>query len=90
MSNQTMEIIDSTNLTILGEVQTVDEEIDGNYTYYIGILGKDVLIRMRSIATGNILITFLYERANHLELIARTEDVFAGKLPELNPESCLN
>ena len=84
MRNQTMEVIDSTNLTVLGKVETVDEEIDGNYKYYIGVLDENVLIRMHSIITGNILIIFLYERTNHLELIALTEDVFAGKLPELN------
>lgn len=81
-----MEIIDSTNLKVLGEIQTVDEEIDGNYKYYIGVLDENVLIRMHSRVTGNRLITFLYERANHLELIERVEDCFAGKLPELNIE----
>lgn len=81
-----MEVIDSTNLTVMGEIKGVDEEIDGNYKYYIGILNDYVLIRMHSLVTGNRLITFLYDRANHLELIARTEDCFAGKLPELNIE----
>lgn len=78
-----MEVIDSTNLTILGEIQTVDEEIDGNYTYYIGILDENVLIRIHNLNTDNQLVAFLYERANHLELMARTEDCFAGKLPEV-------
>ncbi|MGI8554873.1 MAG: hypothetical protein ACR2LT_00735 [Pyrinomonadaceae bacterium] len=81
-----MEIIDSTNLTILGEIETVDEEIDGNYKYYIGVLNENVLIRIHNLNTDNQLVTFLYERVNHLELIARTEDVYTGKLPELNIE----
>lgn len=84
MNNQIMEIIDSTNLKVLGEIQTVDEEIDGNYKYYIGVLDENVLIRSHNLNTGNQFITFLYDRANHLELIARVEDCFAGKLPELN------
>ena len=83
MRNQTMEVIDSTNLIVLGKVETVDEEIDGNYIYYIGVLDENVLIRMHNLNTDNQLVTFLYERTNHLELIARGEDCFAGKLPEL-------
>ena len=81
-----MEIINSANLMTLGEIETVDEEIDGNYKYYIGVLNDNVLIRIHNLNTGNQLVTFLYERANHPELIARTEDVYAGKLPELNIE----
>ncbi len=86
MNNQAMEVIDSTNLKILGEIQTVDEEIDGNYKYYIGVLNENVLIRMHHLTTGDILITFLYDKANHQELIARIEDCYAGKLPELEIE----
>lgn len=79
-----MEIIDSANLTVLGEVKAVDEEIDGNYKYYIGVLDENVLIRSHNLNTGNQFVAFLYERANHPETIARIEEVFAGKLPELN------
>ncbi len=81
-----MEIIDSTNLKVLSEVEGIDEEIDGNYIYYIGVLNENVLIRMHSPVTNNRLITFLYERVNHFELIKQIEDVYAGKLPELNIE----
>ncbi len=80
-----MEIIDSSKMTVLSEFDYVDEIFNGTEHYAIGVLNENVLVRITS-ETGWQAATFLYERTNHLELIERIEDVYAGKLPELNIE----
>ncbi|MDQ3323402.1 MAG: hypothetical protein M3525_13375 [Acidobacteriota bacterium] len=81
MNNQTIEVIDSSQMTVWSEFGYIGEIFDNTDYYKIGVLEKSVLISARDL-NGNESAAFLYERANHTQLIAKIEDVFAGKVPE--------
>ena len=76
-----MEIINSSQMTVLSEFDYVDEVFDNTDHYKIGVLNENVLIRVRDL-NKNELATFLYERSSHLELVEKIEDIYAGKLLE--------
>lgn len=80
-----MEIIDSSRMQVLSEFDYIGEIFDNTDHYKIGVLEKNVLVSPRDLS-GNESAAFLYERANHSQLIAKMEDVFAGKAPESNKD----
>ncbi|MGI8554871.1 MAG: hypothetical protein ACR2LT_00725 [Pyrinomonadaceae bacterium] len=83
--NKNIEIVDSSQMTVLSEFNYVDEVFDNTDHYKIGVLGKNVLIEVRNL-NGKESAGFLYERDSHLDLIVKMEDVYAGKLNELDKD----
>ncbi len=85
MNNQTIEIIDSSQMTVLSQFDYLEEVFNNTDHYTIGVVNENVLIRTRGLDARESA-TFLYERANHSQLMAKIEDVFAGKVPESNKD----
>ncbi|MGI8554874.1 MAG: hypothetical protein ACR2LT_00740 [Pyrinomonadaceae bacterium] len=81
-----MEIVDSSQMQVLSEFDYVDEVFNGTKHYSIGVLNENVLVCVSNESDGKQRGTFLYERVNHTRIIAKIEDIYAGKLKELDKD----
>ncbi len=80
-----MEIIDSSKMQVLADFRYVDEPVNNIEHYYLGILASNFVTRIKDLA-GNYIGKVFFDRDNYAEVVRKMEDVYAGKLQELNVE----
>ncbi len=83
MNNQTIDVIDSSQMQVLADFRYVDEPVNNIEHYYLGILDDKFMTRIKDLA-GNFVAKVFFDRANYAEVIKKIEDVYAGKLRELS------
>lgn len=76
-----IETIDSSQMQVLSDFRFVDEPINNIEHYYLGVLGDKFMTRIRDLE-GNVRGKVFFERANYAEVMAKMENVFAGKLKQ--------
>ena len=74
-----MEIIDSSEMTILADFRYVDEPVNNIEHYYLGILQDKFMVRVQGLE-GNTRGDFFFDRDNYSAVTDKVEDVYAGKL----------
>lgn len=77
--NENIEIIDSSQMTILADFGFGDEPMENLAHYYLGVLDSKFVVQIKGL-TGNIRANLFFEKMNYEEVLKRTADVYAGKL----------
>ncbi len=82
MNNEMVEVIDSSQMTVLADFHYLGEVVNNIEHYYLGVLDNKFMVRTRGL-TGNTRGDFFIDRSNYAAVVEKTSDVYDGKLKDV-------
>lgn len=77
-----VEVIDSSQMTVLADFRYVDEPVENIEHFYLGVLDDKFITKIRNFA-GSFTPKVFFDLVNYAEVVRKIEDVYAGKLKDV-------